>query len=151
MRSQPGSRGEPMRLATRKADLVECLSIVNRAVSSRSSIQVLSGILVDCSGETPMLSATDMEISLKAPLAARIDDPGSLVLPARILTDIATSLPAGEVIIEVRAGETQVEVRSGESFFSLHAMDAADFPQFPVFPAEHGFTVQKTAFLETIA
>lgn len=139
-----------MRLATRKADLVESLNIVNKAVSSRSSIQVLAGILLDCSGETATLSATDMEISIKAPLAGRIDQPGSLVLPARILTDIAKSLPAGEVVIEERTGESQVEVRSGESFFSLHAMSAADFPQFPVFPAEQGFVVQKSAFLETI-
>lgn len=139
-----------MRVVTRKSDLVESLTIVNKAVSSRSSIQVLSGILLDCTGEAPTLSATDMEISLRSPLAGRVEEPGSLVLPARILTDIAKSLPAGEVIIEQKPGESQVEVRSKESFFALHSMAASDFPQFPVFPLEEGFEVQKAAFLKTI-
>ncbi len=139
-----------MRITTRKADLVESLGIVYKAVSTRSSIQVLSGVLLDCTGEIASLSATDMEISLKAPIAGRVDDPGSLVLPARILNDIAKSLPAGEVVIEQRSGETQVEVRSGESYFALHSIPPADFPQLPVLPIEQGFSVNKASFLETI-
>lgn len=139
-----------MRLTTRKADLVDSLGIVYKAVSTRSSIQVLSGVLLDCTAETPTLSATDMEISLKAPLPGRIDTQGSLVLPARILHDIAKSLPSGEVVIEQKAGESQVEVRSGESYFALHSIPPADFPQLPVLPLEQGFSVNKGAFLETI-
>jgi len=140
-----------MRLVTDKASLVDSLTIAGKAVSSRSSIQVLSGVLLDCSADGAMLSATDMEISIKTPLAGRVEEEGSLVLPARILTDIAKNLsPGRDVVIEQRSGETQVEVRAGESFFMLHSMPASDFPQFPVFPMDTGFTVEKAAFLETI-
>jgi DNA polymerase III sliding clamp (beta) subunit (PCNA family) len=107
-----------MKLITTKQALVEALGIANKAVSSRSSIQVLSGVLIDAREEGITLSATDMEISIKAPLPGRVEQPGSLVVPARIATDIARSLPIGEVVIEQRAGETQVEIRAGESVFN---------------------------------
>jgi DNA polymerase-3 subunit beta len=139
-----------MRVVAQKADLVEALSIVNRAISSRSSLQVLSGVLLEAKEDTVTLSGTDMEISIKAPLVSRVEEPGAVVLPARIVTDIAKNLPTHEVTIEQRLGESQVEVRAGESLFTLHAMQSADYPQFPVFPVENGFTLEKDAFLETI-
>jgi DNA polymerase III subunit beta len=138
-----------MKLTTNRASLVECLGIANKAVSSRSSIQVLSGVLLDAGESAVLVSATDMEISLRVPLAARVERAGSLVVPARILTDIARTLPGGDVVIEQRPGETQVEIKAGESQFALHSLPAVDFPQLPVF-TDAGFTVQKQAFVETI-
>lgn len=138
-----------MKLVTSKQALVECLGIVNKAVSSRSSIQVLSGVLIDAKSEDIMMSATDMEISIKAPLVGRVEQAGSLVVPARIASDIARSLPSGDVVVEQRAGETQVEIRAGESLFDLHSLPAVDFPQLPA-PQGEGFTVSKGAFLETV-
>lgn len=138
-----------MKFTTTKQALVEALGIANKAVSSRSSIQVLSGILIDAHEDGIMLSATDMEISIKTPLLGRVEQPGSLVVPAKIATDIARSLPVGDVVVEQRPGETQVEIRAGESVFDLHSMSAVDFPQLPTFSGE-GFTVEKEVFLETV-
>ncbi len=138
-----------MKLVTSKQALVDCLSIVNKAVSSRSSIQVLSGVLMEAADESITLSATDMEISIKASLAGDVQRAGSLVLPARIAGEIARSLPQGEVTLEQKPGETQVEIRAGESVFDLHSLPATDFPQFPSFTGER-FTVSRAAFLETV-
>ncbi len=138
-----------MKLVTSKQALVECLAIVNKAVSSRSSIQVLSGVLVDARDTGTTLSATDMEISIKAPLTGQVEQPGSLVLPARIATDIARSLPAGSVTIEQRPGETQVQILAGESLFDLHSLPAIDFPQLPSLVGER-FSVGRVAFIETV-
>ncbi len=139
-----------MKVRTEKAHLVEALSVAGRAVSTRSSLQVLSGVLLQAGSEGLDVSATDMEISIRTPLAGSVEEPGAVVVPARILTDIAKNLPTGELIIEQRQGENQVEVRAGESLFSLHSLPAGDFPRFPVFPVENGFTVQKAGFLSTI-
>jgi DNA polymerase-3 subunit beta len=138
-----------MKITTTKQALVECLGIANKAVSSRSSIQVLSGVLIDARDDRILLSATDMEISIKAPLVGTVQQPGSFVVPARIVTDIARSLPVGDVVLEQQPGEKQVEIHAGESFFTLHSLPAADFPQLPVFAGD-GFTIQKTAFIETV-
>jgi len=138
-----------MKVITTKQALVDCLGIVNKAVSSRTSIQVLSGVLIDAKDDGIMLSATDMEISIRAPLPGRVEQSGSLVIPARIASDIARSLPAGEVVVEQRVGETQVEIRAGESLFDLHSLPAADFPQLPNFTGQR-FTVARAAFIETV-
>ncbi len=138
-----------MKFVTSKQALVECLGIVSKAVSSRSSIQVLSGVLIDARDDGITLSATDMEISIKAPVEGRVDEPGSLVVPARIATDIARSLPAGEVVVEQRPGETQLEIRAGESLFDLHSLPATDFPQLPSFSGERS-QVGRAAFVETV-
>jgi DNA polymerase III subunit beta len=138
-----------MRLVTTKQALVECLGIVSKAVSSRSSIQVLAGVLIEAGDTGIVLSATDMEISIRAPLAGRVEQPGSLVVPARIAGDIARSLPVGEVILTQTPGETHVEIRAGESLFTLHSLPAADFPQLPRFAGDR-FTVDKPAFVETV-
>ena len=125
-------------------------AIVNKAVSSRSSIQVLSGVLVDAREDGTTLSATDMEISIKAPLArAGRTDRAHWCVPARIATDIARSLPAGAVIIEQTPGETQVQIQAGESLFDLHSLPAADFPQLPTLVGDR-FTVGRVAFVETV-
>ncbi len=138
-----------MKLFTTRQALVECLGIVGKAVSSRSSIQVLSGVLVDAHEAGITLSATDMEISIKAPLVGRVEEPGSLVIPARIASDIARSLPGGEVTLEQKVGESQLEIRAGESLFDLHSLPAIDFPQLPTFSGEC-FTVGRAAFVETV-
>jgi DNA polymerase III subunit beta len=138
-----------MKLVTTKQALVDCLGIVNKAVSSRSSIQVLSGVLVEARDDGIVLSATDMEISIRASLVGQVERAGSLVVPARIAGDIARSLPQGEVTIEQRPGETQVEIRAGESLFDLHSLPAVDFPQLPTFTGDR-FTVGRVAFLETV-
>jgi DNA polymerase-3 subunit beta len=138
-----------MKVVTNKPALVECLGIVGKAVSSRSSIQVLSGVLVEAREEDIIVSATDMEISIRAPLPGRVEHQGSLVIPARLATDIARSLPAGDIVMEQRPGETHIEIRAGESLFTLHSLPAVDFPQLPVFSAE-GFSVSKPAFIETV-
>lgn len=138
-----------MKLITSKTALVECLGIVSKAISSRSSIQVLSGVLLEVREDGIMLSATDMEISIKAPLVGRVEQAGSLVLPARIAGDIARSLPVGDVVVEQRPGETQVDIQAGESVFTLHSLPAADFPQLPTLMGQ-GFTVSKSAFMETV-
>lgn len=138
-----------MKFVTTKQAMVECLGTVSKAVSSRSSIQVLSGILVNVGDDKIMLSGTDMEISIRAPLTGKVENSGSVVLPARIAVDIARSLPLGDVVVEQRSGETQVEIRAGESLFTLHSLPAVDFPQLPVFKGE-GFTIDKAAFIETV-
>jgi DNA polymerase-3 subunit beta len=138
-----------MRLITTKQALVDCLGIVSKAVSSRTSIQVLSGVLLEASEDGIVLSATDMEISIRSPLAGRVERPGSLVVPARIVSEIARSLPVGDVILEQSPGETQVEIRAAGSVFDLHSLPAADFPQLPVCVGNR-FAVGKVAFSETV-
>ena len=92
--------GAELRITCSKDELVQGLGVVGRAVSTRTSVQILSGILLEASGSELRLAATDMELSLRATLPAQVQGDGAIVLPGRTLVDIARLLPAAEVTIE---------------------------------------------------
>jgi DNA polymerase-3 subunit beta len=141
--------GAGLRITCSKDELVQGLGIVSRAVSTRTSVQILSGILLEAQGSELRLAATDMELSLRATVAAQIEGDGTIVLPGRTLTDIARLLPADEVEIEHRAAESVVHVTSGTASYTLHTYNAEDFPRLPEVDAAPTFSLDREALLET--
>jgi DNA polymerase-3 subunit beta len=131
-----------------KDELVQGLTLVGRAVSSRTAIQILSGILLEAAGDELRLAATDMELSLRAAVPATVEGDGAVVLPGRTLVDIARLLPGDEVTIEHRAAESVVHVGSGSASYTLHTYNAEDFPRLP--ELTETFAVDREALLETI-
>jgi DNA polymerase-3 subunit beta len=129
---------------------VQGLTLVGRAVSSRTAIQILSGILLEAAGDEVRLAATDMELSLRAAVTARVEGDGAVVLPGRTLVDIARLLPGEDVTIEHRAAESVVHVASGSASYTLHTYNAEDFPRLPEFTEAETFSVDREALLETI-
>src|SRR5689334_24117830 len=89
--------GTGLRITVPKDELVTALGIVSRAVSTRTSVQILSGILLEAQGGELRLAATDMELSLRATVTAQLDGDGAIVLPGKTLADIARLLPSDEV------------------------------------------------------
>jgi DNA polymerase-3 subunit beta len=142
--------GTGVRITVAKDELVQALGVVARAVSTRTSVQILSGILLEAAGGELRLAATDMELSLRATVAAQIDGDGSIVLPGKTLVDIARLLPADEVTIEHRPTESVVHVTSGSASYTLHTYNPEDFPRLPDVAAVQTFAVDREALLETI-
>ena len=140
-----------MRITCSKDELVQGLTLVGRAVSSRTAIQILSGILLEAHEGELRLAATDMELSLRATVPARVEEDGAVVLPGRTLVDIARLLPGDDVTIEHRAAESVVYVGSGSASYTLHTYNAEDFPRLPELTEGETFTVDRDALLETIA
>jgi DNA polymerase-3 subunit beta len=140
-----------VKISSSKNELVSALSVVSRAVSTRSTVQVLSGILVRAEGDRVELAATDMELSLRLPLEAEVEGSGSVVVPGRLLVDLARLLPEGDVALEQRVEEPVLEVTSGPSTSRLHTYSAEDFPKLPDVDSVQTFAVDRAAFLETVA
>ena len=72
-----------------------------------------------------------MEIGLRMPLNAEVARPGAAVLPARLLLDVARSLPAEELTMELRSAEQDIELICGPTTFHLRTLRAEDFPSLP--------------------
>ena len=142
--------GAGLRITCTKEDLVQGLSVVGRAVSTRTAIQILSGILLEAGGDDLRLAATDMELSLRAAVPARVEGDGAVVLPGRTLVDIARLLPGEDVTIEHSAAESVVHIASGSASYTLHTYNAEDFPRLPEFGETQTFEVDREALLETI-
>jgi DNA polymerase III subunit beta len=140
-----------MKVVCSKDELVSALSVVSRAVSTRSAVQVLSGILIQGEGEQLELAATDMELSLRLSLEGQVEGGGAVVVPGRLLVDLARLLPEGEVTLEHKPEEGAFQVTSGASVSRLHTYSAEDFPRLPDTAAAQTFSVERAAFLDTVA
>ena len=142
--------GTGLRINVSKDELVSALGVVSRAVSTRTSVQILSGILVEAQGSELRLAATDMELSLRATAAAQIEGDGAIVLPGKTFADIARLLPAGDVSIEHKPAESVVHVTAGSASYTLHTYNPEDFPRLQELETVQTFTVDRESLLETI-
>jgi DNA polymerase-3 subunit beta len=141
-----------MKLSLSSADLLAQLQTTTRVASSRSAVQALSGVMISAPADaTPELLATDMEIGLRVPLQAEVARPGSAVLPARLLLDVARSLPAASLTLELRSAEQDVELICGATTFHLRTLRAEDFPSLPQPSQETRVVLPAEAFVQTVA
>jgi DNA polymerase III subunit beta len=142
--------GTGLRITASKDELVQALGVVSRAVSTRTSVQILSGILLEAQNGELRLAATDMELSLRASVQAQIEGDGAIVLPGKTLTDIVRLLPTDEVEIEHKPAEAVVHVTSGSASYTLNMYNPEDFPRLPELDAVQTFSVDRESLLETI-
>jgi DNA polymerase III subunit beta len=142
--------GTGVKINVSKDELVTALGVVSRAVSTRTSVQILSGILLEASDGELRVAATDMELSLRATVPAQIEGDGAIVLPGKTLVDIARLLPSDEVAIEHKPSESVVHVTSGSASYTLHTYNPEDFPRLPEVTSVQTFAVEREALLETI-
>jgi DNA polymerase III subunit beta len=143
--------GAGMKVTCSRDELASKLSIVARAVSTRTAVQILSGVMMRAEADELRLAATDMEVSLRSSLEAEVEGEGAAVVPGRLLVDLARLLPAGEVVIEHRAEENVVRIDCGGASYRLHAFSEEDFPRLPELDSVGTFSVDREALLETIA
>jgi DNA polymerase-3 subunit beta len=125
------------------------LQMASRVASTRSAIQALSGVQLLASEEGCELRATDIDVSLRVPVEAQVARPGSIVLPARLLLDVARALPAAEVSLELRAAEQDVELISGGATFHIRTLRSEDFPPFPDPDATSAVSMPLDSFIQT--
>jgi DNA polymerase III subunit beta len=143
--------GTALKATVSRDDLVAQLAVVSRAASTRSAVQVLAGILLRAEGGKLDLAATDMEISLRTSLSGEVGAEGAVVVPGRLLVDIARSLPGDEVSLEHRSGEGIVEIISGSASYRVHTYNAEDFPRLPDPAGTEMVLIDADALLETTA
>ncbi|HEY0517172.1 MAG TPA: DNA polymerase III subunit beta [Solirubrobacteraceae bacterium] len=141
-----------MKLSLSTAELLTQLQTATRVASTRSAVQALSGVMISAPSDgSPELLATDMEIGLRTPLAAEVVRPGAAVLPARLLLDVARSLAAETLTLELRSAEQDVELICGASTFHLRTLRAEDFPTLPSPAADTRVELPAQAFVDTIS
>jgi DNA polymerase-3 subunit beta len=139
-----------MRVVCGKDELAEKLQVVGRGVSTRTTVQILAGIMLRAEGGRLHLSATDMEISVRDSLEAQVEEEGAVVVPGRLLVDIVRLLSPGEVTLEHRADEGVARLACGSASYSLNTYGPEDFPRLPEIDPDSAFAVEREAFLDTI-
>jgi DNA polymerase III subunit beta len=140
-----------LKVSVPREELARHLGVVSRAASTRTTVQVLAGILLRAEGGRLELAATDMEISLRSSLEVEVETDGAVVVPGKLLTDLVRLLPADQVSIEHRSGEGIVEIVSGAATYRLNTYNAEDFPRLPDTAGVELVSIDAEAVLGTAA
>jgi DNA polymerase III subunit beta len=122
-------------------NLARGLSIVSRAVATRSTLPVLSNILIATDDNRLKLAATNLEIGINCWIGARVDEDGAVTVPARLLSDFVNSLPADRVDLELLVRTQQILLRCARFEAKIKVIDAQEFPLIPTSDENTGIKV----------
>ncbi len=138
-----------LNFSTSRDRLLSGLQIAARAVSARSTLPSLGGILLSTDEGKLTVRATDMEIGLNLSIEGEVADEGTALLPGRLLVDVIRTLPDGEVTLAGRAEQRDVELTAAQSRFHLRTLPPEDFPRLPAIEGET-LSLPAVAFADTI-
>ena len=119
-----------MRFTISREKLQEGLAAVTAAVPAKTTLPVLSNLLVETTERGIRFSATDLDIAVSTEVSADVQTPGAITIPAKKLSEIARELPPSPVKISA-SGEQRVTIECGRSKFKLLGLPRDEFPTFP--------------------
>lgn len=138
-----------MKIVCDRQELLEALSGVSRAVSSKSSIPAIEGILFKCTEDAVILTAYDLEIGIITAVNADIQSMGEIVLNARLLTDMVRKMDCDTVTIETN-DNMKVSVRGGITKFNFIGIPSGDFPEMPAPDTDDALSIPSGELREMI-
>ena len=119
-----------MKFTVNKSDITEAVGNIQRAVSTKTSIPALEGILLGAGEEGLELCAYDLELGITTVIPAFVTEPGKAVLSAKIFSDIVRRTPAETITVTVDE-KNMASLESGYSRFSIIGIPAQEFPELP--------------------
>src|SRR6476619_7616729 len=119
-----------MRFTISREKLQEGLSAVAASVPTKTTLPVLANILVEATERGIRLSGTDLDIAVSTEVAADVETPGAITIPAKKLAEIARELPPAPVRIAA-SGEQRITLDCGKAHFKILGLPRDEFPSFP--------------------
>jgi DNA polymerase-3 subunit beta len=140
-----------MKIRCNREHLADRLAQAARAASTRANLQSAAHVRLTAeSSEVPVeLAATDLEMTLRVPLDADVDQPGSVLLPAKIAPELIRALN-GETIELSAEADGRVLVSSGSSSYTLYGLPVDEFPQLPEIDHEQVFETDSAVFADVV-
>ena len=120
-----------MKIKVKQNDLYKGIQTASKAVSSKTTLPILSGILLKTENNKIKLVGTDLEIGIECFVEAEIISEGSIVLPAKYLTSIIRELPNEEIILSTEESNNTSQIKCSNSQFNIHGSPADEFPLLP--------------------
>ena len=131
-----------MKFSVTKDKLLEALQQVQNVVSTRTTLPILSNVLLQANETELHLTTTDLDVGVRGTCEAHVDKPGATTLPARRVFNIIRELPSSEIQIDVD-GKNAASIRSGQSFFKILGLPEDEFPPLPKFEGAKVVTMRQ--------
>ncbi|MCB1232787.1 MAG: DNA polymerase III subunit beta [Verrucomicrobiae bacterium] len=138
-----------MKFQIERDAFLEALQQVQHVVSTRTTLPILSNVLIEADGDTLKLTTTDLDVGISGQVKAQIDRGGATTLPARRLVMIIRELSSPDVSVEVD-GDNVASVRSGPSFFKILGLDQEEFPPLPSFDEAREFVIEQSKLKDAL-
>lgn len=137
-----------MKIIIDQRELAKHINIAQKGISSRSTLQILDGILIETIDNKLKLTATDLEISIETFVECDVIEEGSIVVNSRIFGDIIKKLPDDNVHIEVN--ENNINIKCSNSEFNIIGNEGVDYPNLPIVVEKESFSISKDLFKSAI-
>ncbi len=118
-----------MKLTVTQENLSRALTTVSRVASTRGSLPILSNVLIKTANNQLIIAATNLDIAITETIGAKVDQKGSITVPARLMQDFIGSLPPGNLQLEVR--ENNLYLKADRFKSTINGMVADEFPTMP--------------------
>ncbi len=138
-----------MKFSVSKEKLLAGLQTVQNVVSTRTTLPILSNVLLQATGSHLRLTTTDLDVGVSGVTEAQIDREGGATLPARRLATIVRELPAAEVQVEIDS-KNIASIRCGQSFFKILGLPEEEFPPLPRFDEAKTFSISQQALKDAL-
>jgi len=119
-----------MKFTITRENLTQGLAAVGASVPTRTTLPVLSNILIEADGDGVQMSGTDLDIAVSLRVPAEVEEEGALTVPAKKLQELARELPEQPARVTVKGD--RLELVCGKATFRLNGMPQDEFPAFPV-------------------
>lgn len=127
-----------MRLQVTQENLNRALGTVARVANSRNQLPILANVLIKTDANRLSISATNLDIAITQFIGAKVSDEGSITVPARLMQDFISSLPAGGVI-DLKLDETKLNIKTDKYQSVVNGVVADDFPVMPAIDGGDSF------------
>ena len=118
-----------MKIIVQSGELKRMLGIVNRGVSSRPQLPILSGVLLKAEGSEVSLISTDLEVSFWLRLSAKVEEEGEVVVPAKLFSELVSGFPQGNILISTEKHVVKVVIDGIET--EIVGQGSEDYPSIP--------------------
>ena len=138
-----------MKLSVTRDSLHSGMGAVSATIPTKTTLPVLSNILLDARDGKLTLSGTDLDISVSVSIDAEVEEEGSVTVPAKKFAEIARELPAAPV--HIRTDGVEIQIEGGKSRFKLFGLPTEEFPSFPEVDSGDAWTMQAADLHELIS
>jgi DNA polymerase-3 subunit beta len=131
-----------MKFSVSKEKLLAGLQTVQNVVNTRTTLPILSNVLLQASNGQLRLTTSDLDVGVSGTIEAQVERDGATTLPARRLSTIVRELPASDIYVEVDS-KNFASIRCGQSFFKIVGLPEEEFPPLPRFEQARTFTLKQ--------
>lgn len=138
-----------MKFKINQRELSKHINIVQKSISTRTTLQILDGILIEAKDNRLKLTGTDLELSIESFVDCEVEREGSIVVNSRIFGDIVKKLENGEVIVDIDNSNINITCKNSE--FNISGSPGEEYPDLPLIVEKDSFHIPMDIFKEVIS